>query len=110
MACHVAACLDGLAAEGVEVYLFGSVLHGDPAPSDVDLLLLYSDPDAEKRARGALGRLWMGRPAHLISLTPDEAAHYDFIERTEAVRLWPRHGLGAIPGQRPGPPPSSPGR
>lgn len=86
---QLASCLRSAAVSGVEVYLFGSTVRGASSPEDVDVLLVYSDPDAERLARQALAHVWLGVPLHVLSMTPSEVHHYGFLVRTGAQRVWP---------------------
>jgi predicted nucleotidyltransferase len=70
----------------VEVWAFGSMLRTEE-PNDLDILVLYDDPDnvVALRASG----LWEVNvpPVDIIAMTRDEEHHYRFIETTGAIRL-----------------------
>jgi len=70
-------------------YLFGSITRRDRLPSDVDLLIVYAtDADAPILRRG-LAKLSRFLPLHVLLLRKDEEKELNFIEKEEAVRIFP---------------------
>ncbi|MDC8993690.1 nucleotidyltransferase domain-containing protein [Mycobacterium marinum] len=81
--CELAAELDG-----IEIWVFGSMLRSDE-PNDLDVLVLYGNREDVIALRAE--ELWEVRvpPVDIIAMTPSEQEHYDFISITGAVRLHP---------------------
>jgi len=76
---------------GIRLYLFGSSTHGAPSPSDVDVLLVYSD--GQLRAAHALASAIRCIPEYelydVLALSDSEERELKFIESERAIHFWP---------------------
>ncbi|MGW3186103.1 hypothetical protein ACWDD9_43230 [Kitasatospora sp. NPDC001119] len=72
--------------QAVQVWLFGSALRSD-SPGDLDILLIYGDRSAVLALRQMKSWEDYSPPIHFIAMTQLEEYEYDFIAKTEALRL-----------------------
>ncbi len=70
-------------------YLFGSVIRGVPAPTDVDLLIVYENDFDARELRKGLESLSQLLPLHLLLMRKDEEKELQFITEQRAVKVFP---------------------
>ena len=68
-------------------YLFGSVVKGNPCPSDFDILVIYRDSSDTVEIRARLADLGLTRPIHLLFMTEAEERETGFIRAQSCVEL-----------------------
>lgn len=69
-------------------YLFGSLLHGAGAPSDIDVAIVCSTQEEVKLVRGYLSEFLDELPtAHLTLMCSDEENEFGFIARAGAQQI-----------------------
>ncbi|HET9876789.1 MAG TPA: hypothetical protein VFQ37_13650 [Mycobacterium sp.] len=72
--------------EGIEVYVFGSVLtHEDPA--DLDVLVIYQDRDGLRRFLDHVDCRSGALPIDVTAMTSGELASSGFLVRSKAIRI-----------------------
>lgn len=70
-------------------YLFGSILESSLA-NDIDLLVIYSQPNEPKLVREVLDDISQRLPLHLLFMTLEEETETQFLSRWPNFRLFPR--------------------
>ncbi len=71
----------------VQVFVFGSAVHGSAPSRDVDLLVIYSSTTALKSFRASLDELALAPILDVTMLTPDECRQSDFPARFGVIPL-----------------------
>lgn len=71
----------------VEFYIFGSILNKNKIPSDIDLLVIYSNKNEPKKIRNELHLECTFLPIDLIFMTKFEEKELSFIKRTKAIKI-----------------------
>jgi predicted nucleotidyltransferase len=77
-------------------YLFGSITKGCSTPSDIDLLIIYSNSESPLRIREEMADLFLVRPLHLIFMTTEEELETNFVAAQGCIQLYPNNLLSAI--------------
>ncbi|WP_185021660.1 nucleotidyltransferase domain-containing protein [Curtobacterium sp. PhB130] len=70
----------------VQVYGFGSFTRGESKYRDIDILVIYRNLEQLRAFLRDLYELPSDLPVDVISMTPEEERHFDFI-RSEGARL-----------------------
>ncbi|SRR6266516_7208497 len=70
-------------------YLFGSVIRGIRAPTDIDLLIVYKRDSDARELRQGLEPFSQSLPLHLLFLRRDEESELHFVEEQQAIRIFP---------------------
>jgi hypothetical protein len=68
----------------VHAYVFGSAMRGKQQPNDIDVLLIYERQDDRRALVHDMRGMNLSTPLHVISMTPEEQEHYDFIRGQDA--------------------------
>ena len=68
-------------------YLFGSVLHGECSPIDIDLLAVVGSVRDGVELRAAMSEWLRANPIHLVIMTEAELRETNFIKVVRARRL-----------------------
>lgn len=63
----------------IKAYVFGSAMYPDKIPNDIDILIIYNDPNHPKEIRDILDDFGY-IPIHLIFLTLEEEVETNFIK------------------------------
>jgi hypothetical protein len=71
----------------VDLYLFGSVVHGHEPPVDLDVLAIYKTVEGFVALRDDLYRQTFAPLIDLVAMTPDEVHGSGFLSRSQAVPL-----------------------
>jgi predicted nucleotidyltransferase len=72
--------------EGIDVYVFGSVLTRDDA-ADLDVLVIYQDRDGLRRFLDRVDCRSGALPIDVTAMTPGELASSGFLVRSKAIRI-----------------------
>ncbi|MBD8207875.1 hypothetical protein IFR11_15760 [Microbacterium sp. CFBP 8801] len=72
----------------VAVYLFGSTVHGNRPPNDLDALAVYSTIEEYYAFQEETDRLEFSPLLDVIAMTPHELLGSGFLERSRAVPLY----------------------
>lgn len=79
----------GSSCKGSEWYLFGSIVRGDLAPNDIDLMILCVDHAQADLLRDAINTDALDLPLDLSLLTFEEAVEIDAIGQQKALKFFP---------------------
>lgn len=71
----------------VELYIFGSTIHGLDPPMDLDVLAVYITLEGFNAFRDNLDRQAFAPLIDLVAMTPDELRGSGFLDRSCAVPL-----------------------
>lgn len=80
-----------LLTKGTEWYLFGSILDSRKTSADIDLLVIYEDPDDAIRIREKIVDLEFHHPLDILLMTPQEADETNFVTSERCVQFFPRN-------------------
>jgi len=70
----------------VKVYVFGSASRPGAVPSDIDILVIYDNPEQAKMIRAMLdGFSYL--PIHLLFLTDEEEIETNFIMAQKCIQI-----------------------
>lgn len=72
---------------GTQWFVFGSVLHNQPSPSDIDLLCISVDDSACSQVHSYCEDFLLNAPIHLRVLTQRQEQALRFIKRTGALEI-----------------------
>lgn len=72
--------------QGIEVYLFGSVLTRED-PADLDVLVIYQDREELRRFLDHVDCLSGALPIDVTAMTSGELASSGFLVRSKAIRI-----------------------
>lgn len=86
---HELADLQAVASRhpAVELYIFGSTIHGYETPVDLDVLAVYATLQDFVELRADLDRQSFAPLIDLVAMTPDELCGSGFLSRSGAVPL-----------------------
>lgn len=79
--------------ENTRWYLFGSVLLGNSASADIDLLVIYENALEISSIRKNIGNLELQRPLDLIFMKSEEERELRFIKSERCVQIFPKNML-----------------
>jgi hypothetical protein len=71
----------------VNLYVFGSTIHGHEPPVDLDVLAVYGTLEGYDAIRADLARQTFAPLLDLVAMTPDELRGSGFLARSRAVPL-----------------------
>ena len=70
-------------------YLFGSVVRRVPLPSDIDVVIVFSNASDARELREGLGSYSESVPLHLLLLLQGEENELQFVRDQRAIRIFP---------------------
>lgn len=73
----------------VELFVFGSVVNGDPPYSDIDVLVVYDAEEALEHVRGIIRKMDIEYPLDVIYMSRTEENETKFVERQRCTRIFP---------------------
>lgn len=76
-------------APTAEWYLFGSVVQRVSLPSDIDVVIVYSNTPDARELREGLRSYSESVPLHLLLLRQDEENELQFVRDHRAIRIFP---------------------
>jgi predicted nucleotidyltransferase len=76
-------------APTAEWYLFGSAVRRVPLPSDIDVVIVYSNISDARELREGLRSYSESVPLHLLLLRQDEENELQFVRDQRAIRIFP---------------------
>lgn len=79
----------GLAADGTEWHLFGSVDRDEPNAADIDLMILCKSDDQADALRRTIDPDGLALPLHLALMTFDEAIEVDAVRVQHSRVIFP---------------------
>lgn len=72
----------------VECYLFGSILRSSLTANDIDILIVYQEPEHLKTIKQSFTSLETCYPLHLTYLTYSEEQEFNFVVEQKAEKIF----------------------
>jgi hypothetical protein len=71
----------------IHAFAFGSAVHTNKTPNDIDILIVYDDLSLPQKIRYILEGIGY-TPIHLIFLTPQEEIETNFIKKQNCISIF----------------------
>ncbi|SDB95017.1 hypothetical protein SAMN05421749_102369 [Acinetobacter marinus] len=72
------------------IYLFGSYLYSETW-ADLDALIIYKDYEDVSIIKNVFSKSFLNTPLDLIFMTKEEEIFFNFINRTNARKIFPKN-------------------